>query len=417
VQAEDRLPPLDQRVIGDGSPHNRRRRPISSRMETIGLLEMTQSTAVAEPTQQDASLACSAELAIIVPTFNERENVPLLIARLKIALSGINWEVIFVDDDSADGTAAQIQDIARTYARVRCIKRIGRRGLSTACIEGVLATCSPFVAVMDADLQHDEKILPQMLELLRQDCCDVVVGSRYVAGGGVGNWDRNRAKASAFANWLSRITCRVEIADPMSGFFMLPRSAFDAAVRKISGQGFKILLDLLASSPQPIRVQEIPYQFGTRRFGRSKLDTLVAWQFVLLIADKLVGHIVPVRFALFAVIGGLGLFVHFATLWYCFKIALLTFDYSQSLATIVAMTSNFFLNNLFTYRDMRLSRWGLLRGLLLFYCICAVGAVANVGIASYIFAADQKWWLAGLVGVMIGAVWNYAVSSVFIWKR
>jgi dolichol-phosphate mannosyltransferase len=372
---------------------------------------------VVERDLQPGYVVRPAQLTIVVPTFSERDNVPLLIDRLNVVLRGIDWEVIFVDDDSPDGTAAFIRDIAQTHARIRCIRRIGRRGLSTACIEGILASCAPYVAVMDADLQHDEAILPEMLSLLRQKRCDLVVGSRYIAGGGVGTWGSKRAQISAFATWLSRLICRAEIADPMSGFFMLRRPAFDAAVGRMSGQGFKILLDLLASSPEPIRVQEIAYQFGTRRFGESKLDTLVAWQFILLIADKLVGHIVPVRFAFFALIGGLGLFVHFAVLWYCFKVALLSFDYSQSLATVVAMTSNFFLNNLLTYRDMRLQGWRILRGLLSFYFICAVGAVANVGIASYVFTTNQKWWLAGLVGVMIGAVWNYAVSSVFIWKR
>jgi dolichol-phosphate mannosyltransferase len=284
-------------------------------------------------------------------------------------------------------------------------------------MEGILASSAPYVAVMDADLQHDEQILPQMLDQLRQKRCDLVVGSRYAAGGSIGSWDSKRAKISAFANWLSRVICKVEIADPMSGFFMLKRSVFEAAVRKMSGQGFKILLDLLASSPKEVEVREIPYKFGERHFGESKLDTLVAWEFMMLIADKLVGHIVPVRFALFALIGGLGVLVHFAVLWYAFKVSQLSFDQSQAFAVVVAMTSNFFLNNLFTYRDMRLKGWRLLRGLLTFYCICALGAFANVGIASYMFAADQRWWLAGFVGVLIGAVWNYAVSSVFTWKR
>jgi dolichol-phosphate mannosyltransferase len=356
------------------------------------------------------------QLSLIVPTFNERENIAHLIDRLKIALDGIDWEVIFVDDDSPDGTADQVRSIARSDARVRCIQRIGRRGLSTACIEGILASSAPYAAIMDADLQHDERILPRMLDPLRQDHYDLVVGSRYVAGSGVGAWDSKRVKISAFANWLSRTICKVDIADPMSGFFMLRRSAFDAAVRKMSGQGFKILLDLLASSPQAIRVTEIPYQFGQRRFGESKLDTLVAWEFILLIADKLVGHIVPVRFALFTLIGTLGLFIHFAVLWYFFKIAHASFEYSQTVAVAVAMTSNFFLNNLFTYRDKRLKGWRILPGLVSFYAICGVGALANVGIASYLFSAEQKWWLAGLVGVLIGAVWNYAVSSVFTWK-
>jgi dolichol-phosphate mannosyltransferase len=256
-----------------------------------------------------------------------------------------------------------------------------------------------------------------MLEVLQREGCDVVVGSRYVPGGGVGNWDSRRVQISALANWLSRILCKIEITDPMSGFFMFRRPVFEAAVRKMSGQGFKILLDFLASSSRALVVRELPYRFGERRFGESKLDTLVAWEFAMLIADKLVGHIIPVRFVLFGLIGGIGLVVHLAVLGYCFKVAGISFDLSQTVAVIVAMTSNFFMNNLFTYRDRRLRGWRLARGLFSFYGICAVGAVANVGIASYLFNADQKWWLAGIIGVVVGAVWNYAVSSVLTWKR
>jgi dolichol-phosphate mannosyltransferase len=202
----------------------------------------------------------------------------------------------------------------------------------------------------------------------------------------------------------------------MSGFFMLPRSTFDAGVRGLSGQGFKILLDLLTSVPRQLRIKELPYQFGERRFGESKLDTRVAWEFLMLIADKLFGHIVPVRFILFAFIGGFGLVIHLAVLGFFFKILGLSLVAAQTVATLLAMTSNFFLNNLFTYRDMRIKGWRILRGLLSFYGVCALGAVGNVGIASYVFAADQRWWVAGIAGVLVGAVWNYAVSSVFTWR-
>jgi dolichol-phosphate mannosyltransferase len=357
------------------------------------------------------------ELSIIVPTVNERQNVGPLVELLGAALSDIDWEVIFVDDDSRDGTAARVREIARQDGRVRCLHRIGRRGLSTACIEGVLASASPYAAIMDADLQHDERLLPRMLETLKREPVDLVVGSRYAEGGGLGEWSRRRAEISSLATRLSRVICRAEIADPMSGFFMLRREVFDRAMRNLSGQGFKILLDLLASSPEPVRLKELAYEFRQRRYGESKLDTLVAWEFGMLLADKLVGHIVPVRFALFAFIGVTGLGIHLAVLGTSLKFLGLTFAAAQATATVVAMTSNFFLNNLFTYRDQRLSGWRLLRGLLSFYLICAVGAVANVGAAAYLFDVEHTWWLAGFAGAVVGSVWNYAVSSVFTWKR
>jgi dolichol-phosphate mannosyltransferase len=355
-------------------------------------------------------------LSVVVPTLNERDNIVPLIESLDAALQGIAWEVIFVDDDSRDGTPDHVRAIARQDSRVRCLQRIGRRGLSTACVEGALASAAPYVAVMDADLQHDERLLPAMLRRLRTGDCDVVVGSRYVAGGSLGGWQRSRARISAAATRLSRMICRTEIADPMSGFFMLPREVLEGAVRNLSGQGFKILLDLLASAPRPLRVAELPFTFRERRHGASKLDTMVAWEFFMLLADKLVGHIVPVRFVLFGLIGMLGLLVHMAVLWLTLAGGA-RFAVGQGVATFVAITFNFLANNLFTYRDLRLRGARLLRGLVSFWIICGIGAVANVGIAATLFRADRTWWLAGIAGAVLGAVWNYAVSSVFTWRR
>jgi dolichol-phosphate mannosyltransferase len=365
----------------------------------------------------DLSRLTAAKLTIIIPTLNEKDNVEPLVARLVSTLPDIAWEALFVDDDSRDGTSECVRAVARRNPRVRCLQRIGRRGLATACIEGVLATASPYVAVMDADLQHDERLLPQMLSELDSGAADLVVGSRYVAGGGIGNWDRGRARMSGLATGLARVICKADVADPLSGFFMCRREVFERALRRMSGQGFKILLDLLASSPEPLRVRELPYTFRERHSGESKLDLLIAWEYAMLLADKLVGHIVPVRFALFALIGGLGLVVHLAVLWTGLSFLGLGFRTAQAVATMMAMTSNFFLNNQFTYRDQRLSGLALWRGLVVFYLICGLGAVANVGVASYAFTSSHTWWLAGVAGAVVGSVWNFAMSSVFTWRR
>ena len=374
----------------------------------------TTATAIDRP-------ACAAapgpELSIVVPTLNERDNIEPLIGEIEGVLAGVHWEIVFVDDDSRDGTADLIRDIARRDARVRCVQRIGRRGLSTACIEGALASAAPFIAVTDADLQHDERLLPAMLATLRDAPYDIVIGSRYIGGAGTFDWDRRRARISGFATRLSRLVCKADIADPMSGFFMMRRVVFESAMRKLSGQGFKILLDLLASSPSPVRLKELPYEFRPRQRGESKLDSMVAWEFGMLIADKLIGHIVPVRFALFAFIGCLGLVVQLAVLWGALTFATIGFAAAQSVAVIVAIGSNFLLNNFFTYRDRRLKGWRLTRGLVTFYIICSVGAVANVDVAAYVFHQRPVWWLAGIAGALVGSVWNYAVSAVFTWKR
>jgi len=366
---------------------------------------------------QESLVTEGPELTLVIPTLNERDNIGPLIDLLDEVLDTVSWEVIFVDDDSPDGTAERIREISRRDRRVRCLQRIGRRGLTTACIEGALAASAPYIAVMDADMQHDEKLLPQMLAMLKSEPVDLVVGSRYVAGGGIGGLDAARANISAFATRLSRIICKAEIADPMSGFFMLRREVLEGALRRLSGQGFKILLDLLASSPRPLRFRELPYEFRERQRGESKLDALVSWEYMMLIADKLIGHVVPVRFALFAFVGGIGLFIHMSVLWFALTVAGAAFNLAQASAAVAAMTSNFFVNNLFTYRDRRLRGFALVRGLFTFYAICALGAIANVGIAGYVFSRNEVWWLAGLAGIVVGSVWNYAVSSVFTWKE
>ena len=285
---------------------------------------------------------------------NERGNVAPLVERLRAVLAGVAWEAIFVDDDSADGTRDVVAAIGRQDARVRLLHRIGRRGLSSAFIEGAQASLAPFVAAMDGDLQHDEALLPRMLAALRDDGYEVAVGSRYIAGGGVGAWDRRRAGMSDLATRLSRLILRAPVSDPMSGFFMLRRTTLDAAVRGLSAMGFKILLDLLASLPAPPKLIELPYEFRNRVAGESKLDAGVLRDYLLLLIDKLVGHVVPVRFVLFAAVGVFGIAAHLVMLRVA--LPLVGFEQAQTFATAVAIVANYTLNNLFTFRDRRLTR-------------------------------------------------------------
>ena len=360
--------------------------------------------------------AAPAELAVVMPTLNERENVAALVDRWGTALAGIRWEAVFVDDDSPDGTADLVRELGQQQSNIRCVQRLGRRGLSSACIEGILASSAPFIAVIDADMQHDEALLPRMLATIKERELDIVVGTRYGVNGSVGDLQRSRVAISGLASRLARLVVKAELTDPLSGFFVITRGAFAATMRNLSGQGFKILLDIFASSPRPLAFAELPFHFRRRVHGESKLDTLVAWEYLTLLLDKLAGPMIPVRFLLFAMIGGLGVLTHLSALWLAVYPLGIGFAAGQTMATIVAMTGNFLLNNLFTYRDRRLRGRAVLTGLLSFYAVCGLGAAANVGIASHLFVANHSWWLAGMGGAAIGAVWNYAMSSVFIWR-
>ncbi|HEV2300155.1 MAG TPA: glycosyltransferase family 2 protein [Stellaceae bacterium] len=375
-----------------------------------------QQADVALPTEPAPGRAGAVELAVVIPTLNEAENVALLVDRLVEVLDEVRWEAIFVDDDSADGTADRVREIARSRGNVRCLQRLGRRGLASACIEGILASAAPYVAVIDGDLQHDESLIPAMLATLKERRLDVVVASRHKEGGGLGDWQRSRVRISGIASRLGRLVVKAQLSDPMSGFFMIERGAFEKAMRGLSGQGFKLLLDIFASAPAPLAFAELPYRFRRRLHGESKLDTLVAWEYLMLLLDKLTGGIVPVRFLLFGMIGGLGILTHLATLWVALRSGYVAFPAAQGIATVVAMTGNFLLNNLFTYRDRRLRGWRIATGLLSFYAVCGIGAAANVGVAFELFGAGHAWWLAGLGGAAVGVVWNYAVSSLVTWN-
>ncbi len=365
--------------------------------------------------QRDAARPAP-ELSVVVPTFKERDNVPLLVDKLAHTLAGIEWEAIFVDDNSPDGTAAAARAIGATDARVRCIRRIGRRGLAGACIEGMLASQARYVAVMDADLQHDETLLAQMLARLRAGEAELAVASRYVDGGSAaGLASARREQASRLSTAVARRLLGVTLSDPMSGFFMIRRDRFEALAPQLSSQGFKILLDIAATARGQLRITELPFVFGERRHGESKLDTRVALDFAALVLAKVTGDAVSFRFLLFCLVGLTGIATHMATL----QLAVTTFSFgaAQAVATVAAITWNFVLNNMFTYRDQRLTGWQFVTGLIRFQLICAVGAISNVGIASVIYERDPNWWVAGLGGALMGAVWNYVVSAAFVWRQ
>ena len=357
------------------------------------------------------------ELAIVVPTFKERANVVPVLEALDRCLQGIVYEVIFVDDDSPDGTAAVVREIARTNPRVRVLQRIGRRGLASACLEGMMATPAPYVAVMDGDLQHDEGILPAMLEKIRNEKLDLVVATRNAEGGGMGEFSRRRVWLSNLGRRLSQSVSHTNLSDPMSGFFMLDRRFLEEVVHSASGVGFKILLDLVASSRHPVRFGEVPYTFRKRIHGTSKLDILVGLEYLQLLLDKAVGDLIPPRFIIFSMVGAGGLVLSLGLLYLLLSFGKVQFLTAQAITTFVAMTANFFLNNSTTYRDRRLRGRRLWVGLVTFYAACIVGAGVNLRVAEFIRDAGSSRYFAATCGLSVGAVWNYAVTSIITWRQ
>ncbi len=360
----------------------------------------------------------AAELTLVIPTFNESGNLRELLKRVDVALTGVAWEMIVVDDNSPDGTAALAKEIARDDPRVRCLRRVNRRGLAGACIEGMLASSAPIVAVMDADLQHDERILPKMLEKLRSGS-DLVVGSRHVEGGSShAGFSARRAAISQFATKLAKRALRADFSDLMSGFFMLRREIVEDCAPRLTSSGFKILADIVASAPSPLQIEEVGYMFRERLAGELKFDIKVGLDFLGLMVNKASGGRIPVPFIFFGLVGATGVAVQLATVNLALMFPGVSYELAQSIAVIVAMTSNFFINNAITYRDAKLKGlWPIVRGLVYFYVVCAIGAVANVGVATWLYRVYPAITLSTLAGVIMGSVWNFSLSSLFVWRK
>ncbi|WP_296679539.1 glycosyltransferase family 2 protein [Novosphingobium sp.] len=369
-------------------------------------------------------------LGVVLPTYNERGNLRTMVARIDKALAGIGWEVIIVDDNSPDGTADEARTLAQEDGRVRVIQRIGRRGLSSAAIEGMCATAAPVVAVMDADHQHDPELLPKMLAAVESGDFDVAYASRFAEGASTEAWGRpDRVKASNLANRIANKVTGVELTDPMSGFFMLQTQLLRADAHRLSGVGFKILLDILATVDAPLRVKEFPLNFAARAEGESKLDRTVIFEFLVGLYDKWLGRWIPTRFALFGTIGGLGVIVHMAVLALVLNVfgaqflvshypKEASFIVAQTAAAVVAMTFNFVLNNELTYADKRLRGFGpIMMGWARFGLTCAFGLLANIGAATALVRLGFHPYPAALVGIVLGSVWNFALSSKFVWGK
>jgi dolichol-phosphate mannosyltransferase len=356
------------------------------------------------------------ELTIVVPTYNERNNLVPFMTNVAAALAGIDYEAIVVDDDSMDSTAAAARSLAQHDRRIRVLQRIGRRGLASAAVEGMLAASSPFLLVMDADLQHDERVIPAMLEKIKTERLDVVVATRNAEGGSMGEFAKERVGLSKAGRFLSSLVCRVPVSDPMSGFFVVRSEYFHRVVHNLSCIGFKILVDLLASSREPVRVGEVGFRFRNRVHGESKLDILVGMEYLQLLLHKLTRGMIPVSYLLFGLMGAVGVVCNFllAGLFsYSFD---LSFKSAQFAGALITIAINFLLNNELTFRSARLRGRRFLEGLGIFYACCSIGLFAQVMVANGLRAGGMNWPTATLAGIAIGSVWNYSTAFLFVWQ-
>ena len=354
-------------------------------------------------------------LTVVAPTYNEAGNVAVLVERLRTVLQGVDWQVIFVDDNSPDGTWEAVKALAAEDRRVECLRRVGRRGLAGAVIEGVLASAAPVVAVMDADLQHDAGLIPAMFEAVQSGRVDLAIASRYVdtasAGAGLSAF---RALGSRWANGLARLVLKTKLSDPMSGYFVIRRELVERVAPRLSTQGFKILLDIVASHPEPLRVSEFAYRFADRQYGASKLNHQVVLDYLGLLTAKATRNVIPARAILFAMVGASGLLVQLLAMRTGLFLGL-TFDRALVIAGLMALTSNYLINNWVTYSDRRRSGVALITGYFKFCSLCGIPLLVNLAVAHLVYQHAPSWWLAGAAGALVGAVWNYVSTAVAVW--
>ncbi len=361
-------------------------------------------------------------LSLILPTYNESESLPVLLPKLAAALKGLEFEVIVVDDDSPDRTWEVAQKLSAGMPQLRVIRRVGRRGLSSAVIEGFLSARGSVLAVADADGQHDLGILPKLDAAVREKG-GVAIGSRYAEGGSVGEWDERRHALSRAGTRMAIALCKVEVKDPMSGFFAIDRSLFERTFPRLNPKGFKILLDVLIHIPADTPVSEVPFTFGVRERGESKLSRRVQIEFLEYLYDATVGRYVPLTFLKYAMVGALGVVVHLAAYVVVSRFVLhqadvdvLGFPLALVAGMEAAIVFNFLLNNSWTFSSAKLRGWRAVAGFLRFNLACAVGAFANYAVTLHLRGQGSPELLSVAVGAFLGMIWNYTMSRMVTWR-
>jgi dolichol-phosphate mannosyltransferase len=352
--------------------------------------------------------------SIILPTYNEAGSLPRVIEALRAALAGReDWEVIVVDDNSPDGTWQIAQQLGKVDPRIRCYRRIDRRGLSSAIVDGLSLGTGERLLVMDADLQHDTSKVPELLAAL--DGADVSVGSRFMRGGGTGEWSKGRLFLSRLATLACRMVLGLRTSDPMSGFFAVRRDAFLKIASRLNPRGYKLLMELLTL----LRVKpvaEVPYVFAPRMVGESKLSGSVVWEFFLSLVELGTRNLISARFLKYALVGLSGVAVQYASFYLVWS-TLLGEEPGTFAAIGTAAISNYVANNSWTFSERRHSGVPeLLRGFGLFVVISACGAFINQSVTWYLQHLGSLLPLAMVAGIAVSTTWNYFLNLDLTWK-
>ncbi|MDI7774226.1 glycosyltransferase [Asticcacaulis sp. EMRT-3] len=382
-------------------------------------------------TERDSGAAVSTmipDLSLVICTLNEGTAIRSVINEICDALDGIRHEIIVVDDNSSDNTGSEVLDVAKLRPNVRLHVRVGERGLSSAAIKGWDIAHGRYLGVMDGDGQHDPRAIRQMADMIMAGNTDLVCVSRYLGQTETG-LSGLRDIGSKVATAATGLVLKVPLSDPMSGCFLMTRDYYQSARPKLTGIGFKILLDIAASAPKKPRFGEVKAALRERQGGQSKLDLRVVADLGALLIEKATGGLLPARFVLFAGVGVTGVVVY-AVVLIAFHLllrgehqALYRYQYryddtiSYSMAIWLSMTWNFFINNWLTFRDKRLKGWAILRALLGFYVACSIGAVLSLVLSLFMKEHLHIHWLvAGISAALLSSVWNYWGARMLSWR-
>ena len=347
-------------------------------------------------------------LSIVVPTYNEAENLPHLLERIDHALGDVSYEVIVVDDDSPDGTWRVAESLSSRYP-VRVVRRRGQRGLGTAIVEGLRRAQGDYVAVIDADLQHPPELLPTMLRAAEEKGADIVVATRYAPGGGVEGWSRLRLLMSRAAGLLAHLLLPEarKTSDPMSGYWLVRRSLLEGM--ELRGESWKVLLEILVRAPGA-RVEEVPYVFQRRERGESKLGPRAMLDYV---RDLL--RLSNYRVIRFAAVGASGAVVNLAV------VAALGGRVPDPVAYVLGweagLTWNYVIHDAWTFRGRRAQRGprGYLVYWLRYHLAAATGFAVYTLVSIAARLAGAGYLTAPLLGIVAGFAANYLLSEHRVW--